>query len=59
MSSQKTAMALCRASIISPFPNVHAGSCLVDRDAIPSDGSRPGNRESRGDREEKPVGRFS
>jgi hypothetical protein len=33
---QKTRMAPCRASIPLPFPTAHAGSCLVDRRAMPS-----------------------
>src|SRR5687767_12233552 len=33
--SQKIRMAPCRASIPLPFPMPHAGSCLVDRRAMP------------------------
>jgi hypothetical protein len=33
---EKTRMAPCRTSIPLPFPTPHAGSCLVDRPAMPS-----------------------
>jgi hypothetical protein len=37
---EKTRMAPCRASIPLPFQMVRAGSCLVDRHAVPSAGTK-------------------